>query len=224
MLLGHIWDFVIAVISNWIALAGGAIGTAIGLWEKFHNKPFIGRPFWLAMAATFLIACFWAWSDERRQIEKLHLDKISLTPRELVQVYNDRTSDQGEKVAAAYIGKWMEVSGTIFDVRFFPNGLFRKRAGVTLRSTDNPTVYPTFVEKWSEPLSVLRPGERIRAVGQIRRIDAYSVWLEECELIEVIKQTPLPSPSPTHEALPSPSQTAQPTLAPPATPKKKSAR
>lgn len=198
-MLRHIWDFLSAVIANWVALAGGIIGVLIGLLERHNKKPFIGRPFWCAMAFALLISCFWAWRDERLQVEALHLDKISLTPKELVQIFNERTTAQGENLAAVYTGKWIEVSGTISDVKFWPNGLFWKRAGVTLMNNDdpknNPVVGATFVEKWTEPFSALRVGEKIRALGQIRKIEKGWVWLEDCELMEIV-QRPTPAPSP----------------------------
>jgi hypothetical protein len=41
----------------------------------------------------------------------------------------------------------------------------------------------TFEPKWEEHISILRKGQTISIVGQIERIERFSVHLRSCELI-----------------------------------------
>lgn len=104
-------------------------------------------------------------------------------PENLMQIYKGRTDLQGDKLAEAYIGKWIAVSGdvsNIVDVGILP---FLSRTMVMFMDKSNHVVGMTFDGKADE-LRLLRPSSHIKVVGRIKTIQETSVQIEDCELIE----------------------------------------
>lgn len=184
-MLKHLWDFALALISQWAALVtGGIVVAVIAFVERIRKKPIAGKLFWAAIIASFFFASFLAWRDERVRVESLHLDRLTLKPIDLANTVRGLTTSQSQKLARVYIGKWIEASGQISDIRT-DVGMSVDRAGVTLKDDSGPVIAAVFVKKWTEPISVLRAGERIRLIGQISKIETNWIWLEDCELLEV---------------------------------------
>jgi len=107
---------------------------------------------------------------------------VDVTPEYLVGFFHDHTSIQAQKLADAFIGKWMKVSGPIGNV-----GAFTTFSQVTFsnRRQIDGIVYMFFRnrEYVEDRLSVLKKGDKITVLGQIDRID-YDVQLDNCELVD----------------------------------------
>lgn len=72
-MLRHVWEFVVAVLQQWAALAtGGVIVAVIGLYERASQKPVAGRLFWAGVIISLVAAVFLAWREERLTVERLN--------------------------------------------------------------------------------------------------------------------------------------------------------
>lgn len=199
MLLGHVWDFIVVVVYNWVALVGGIVGMGIGFYERYKKRRFIGWRFRAVLGIALFVAAFLAWRDERLKIESLHLDRTTQTPTQLTQIYSGRTTTQGATLAAIYIGKWMEVSGQITDIQAFQTRWFLLPTisyymSILDDNPDNtdwmlPKVSGTFDPKWSETLSVLKPKERITILGKISEVREHGVDLIDCRITALPHET-----------------------------------
>jgi hypothetical protein len=87
MVVRHAWEFVVAVARQWGALAtGGFVVALIGVYERLNGRPIAGRPFWIAIMISLVVAFFLVWRKERLTVEKL-----SSAREERVQEYVDAT-------------------------------------------------------------------------------------------------------------------------------------
>jgi len=100
-----------------------------------------------------------------------------VTPKFLCSLVEGQTSMLAQKIVEVYIGKWMMVSGTVFNTHERTLSV-----GVTLDSDDGKLVYLTFENTWLEQISVLRKGNRISVVGKISEIEHPGVSMESCEI------------------------------------------
>jgi hypothetical protein len=113
----------------------------------------------------------------------------SITPEYLISIFREHTDIQGATLTAAYLGKWMKVSGSLGNViSTTPNlaQLTFERAEVPLTERtwfDYTDFYMMFKKPWIDRLAIARRGDKLTVVGQIERIDAVSVQLENCELV-----------------------------------------
>ena len=110
----------------------------------------------------------------------------SITPEYLIGTFRERTSIQGAKLTADYLGKWMKVSGSLGDViSTTPNlaQLTFERAGVPRTWFDYTGFYMMFKKPWIDRLAIVKRGDKLTVIGQIERIDSVSVQLENCELV-----------------------------------------
>jgi hypothetical protein len=135
-----------------------------------------------------VVAGFSAWRKERQKWERLNgLATLSITPKELVKVYEGRTTLHGERLAENYKGKWIKVCGSINDVMVY-SGLRNRVESVTVYLDWNhpePMVVLEFNKKWLNPISALRKGDSISVLGRISRVSDTSVHLDRCELLEI---------------------------------------
>lgn len=112
---------------------------------------------------------------------------VPVKPEDLMKIYKDNTEIQASKLAASYIGKWIQVSGTVSEVTT-NIGYNHDTVHVTLNLRDEPFL-PYFVlgfpsKQWLERLQILPRGHRITANGQIEKIGSHGLTLENCELVE----------------------------------------
>jgi putative nucleic acid binding protein len=205
MLWEHIGGFIHAVCQHWWILLMGAVSGGLSLWEKWREKPIPRRVFVAGLGIAFTVACFLAWQDERLIIEKLHLDRISLSPSELIRVFDGRTTAQGDELASVYLGKWIEISGVISDISTY-RGFKSTTASVFLTDT-KPYIFLLFEEQWLNRLKALQAGDKIKAFGQIQSVDRASIRIENSEIVEfqgrimasptpILSLPPFPSPTP----------------------------
>jgi hypothetical protein len=194
-LFRHIGQYLSAIIHGWVSLVSGGAGTVLLIllifWgEKYTFLKDNKTTFVWTAFICLVVAGFSAWRKEREKWERLGgLAILSSTPKDLVGVFNQRTTTQGEKLARNYRGKWIRVSGKISDVSV-ESGLdliaWSRAVRMTLmKSVDEPSLHLWFSGKWASSLSVLREGDSVTVLGQIDSVERYSIWLRKCELIEV---------------------------------------
>jgi len=153
--------------------------------------------YWIGAAVVcYVIASFQAWKRERQTITKLQGEigslrqgvegltqaegATSLTPEQIVGVYKDRTTLQGEKLASTYVGKWMTVSGVVEDISRQGSELV-----VTFFSGQSPVlIMMQFAKDLVEPVSALSRGDTVAVRGKIQRIQPRLLLLESCELVK----------------------------------------
>ncbi len=107
---------------------------------------------------------------------------VNVEPNYLTGMFKGYTILQAKKLAENYMGKWMKLAGPINDVTqlgdtyivYLENHLYQSGATVSMR----------FDKSWKDRLSVLKIGDNIVVLGQIKEIDRTVVLLDKCELID----------------------------------------
>src|SRR6185436_15490140 len=123
----YVRQFLCAIWADWASRMSGIAGLIlIAIALVFRLTEVAQARYWLAAAVVcYVIASFSVWQKEKANSEKLQgiiesLQQITenspLTPPEIVRVFEGRTSLQGKKLAEAYIGKWITVTGSVSDV------------------------------------------------------------------------------------------------------------
>jgi hypothetical protein len=100
---------------------------------------------------------------------------VNVSPQFLIGFFEQHTTVQAKKLVEAYIGKWMRVSGPLGDV--WPNQVTFEH-----RLFGSAVVFMYFSPEWTDRLSVLRRGDHLAVLGQIRNVNSMEVHLENCEL------------------------------------------
>jgi hypothetical protein len=116
-----------------------------------------------------------------------HPDRVmvNVTPEHLTSFFQQgHTSIQAERLAEAFIGKWMEISGPLGDVLRVTDT--HRMVVIEGRSLyKNNQVYMYFREKeWADRLATLKPGDRVTIVGRIENVVSQSISLGNCELVD----------------------------------------
>lgn len=148
--------------------------------------------YWVAAAVlSYMIASFSAWRKERVAIGRLELTiegltqstgDTSLTPGELVGLFKDRTTIQGERLASAYLGRRMPVSVVVDDV-----GTAVGQVYVSGYSDPGHIRLAMYFDKdRTEAISVLVKGDKVSIIGEIARVSSGNVGLEHCEIVKLL--------------------------------------
>jgi hypothetical protein len=100
-------------------------------------------------------------------------------PGELAAIWKHNTAVQAKKLSECYIGTWMTVSGTVYNVKKAAYGM-----RVTLDSVQGVSIVPcTFPEELEQRCSVLRKGDVVNVLGKVSDFDEAILSLEDCEFI-----------------------------------------
>lgn len=107
---------------------------------------------------------------------------VDATPDYLMDLFDQHTSIQAQRLIEPYIGKWMIVSGKLRDIADHPHG-----SQLTFESSA-PDRYGVVFMWFHQPdrrdrLSVLRRGTELTVLGQIQWVNKVEVNLQKCELI-----------------------------------------
>ena len=102
------------------------------------------------------------------------------TPQELCKIFQTNTSAQADKLAEAYLGTWLMVSGKIFDV--IPDAS-KKYLNITMHLGNPYPLVLTYFDKELQQVAVLQRGHQVSILGRISGIDSTLVTLKECELV-----------------------------------------
>lgn len=104
----------------------------------------------------------------------------TVEPSYLSDLFKNHTHVQAQKLVATYLGKWLECSGKVNDVRArdWEIMVFLARPQLS-----EPLVTLHLDTKWEPHLSDLRIGDEIAAAGRIEDVEANVVTLADCELV-----------------------------------------
>ena len=128
--------------------------------------------------------------DESKPEDRVFID---VTPAYLVSLFEGHTHIQAAKLAEAYVGKWMKVSGRLGDVmrsevaQTFSQVTF-KRSSVFDAGGEHFGVFMYFDGTWDDRVAVLRRGDSITVIGQLERVNRDGVHLGNCELVDWVGQ------------------------------------
>jgi hypothetical protein len=109
---------------------------------------------------------------------------VDVTPEYLTGFFRGgHTSIQAKKLAEAFIGKWMKISGHVDDVL----GSTDLQRQVTFKGRsifNNDQVFLYFRPEWFDRLSTLKPGDKITVIGQLIEANKIEIHLANCELVD----------------------------------------
>jgi hypothetical protein len=104
---------------------------------------------------------------------------VNVSPSYLIGLYENRTTIQGDDLAAAYIGKWMIVTGRVQDIRLKEDGTCH----ALIQDSDGAWIGADFTEKSSDTISHIAHNSIIKVRGEISLVNPW-VILRKCELDE----------------------------------------
>ncbi len=111
-------------------------------------------------------------------------DFVPATAMELTQLFVDHVSAQADKLIQPYLGKWLRVQGEVKDVFSLTD-----EWGVILRMDRPPSLGIStslrFNQNEGTRLQMLPRGSMLTVIGQISRVERDSVWLHNCEIVNV---------------------------------------
>ena len=106
-----------------------------------------------------------------------------ITPTILCGYFKQQyTHVQAEKLIQPYKDMWMQVSGTVANVRTRISGTYAMVRLETGADT-NSSLLLLFDQEWLGRVSMLLKGSKVTAIGQIEEVDGLSVQLKRCELV-----------------------------------------
>jgi hypothetical protein len=100
------------------------------------------------------------------------------TVDQLIDLYKNRTSIQGDALAAIHISKWIRIKGIVRDA----SSSGGNRTFVQLKTDNDNWISAGFNGDQGARAMHLAHGLEVTIVGQIRSIDTLRVSLEDCEL------------------------------------------
>ncbi len=104
---------------------------------------------------------------------------IDVKPDHLMGLYRDHTHIQAEKLAEAYIGKWIKISAQVQNVSALASGIT-----ITVKETSLDLIFLRFGIEWADRVTTFQRKQKITVVGEIERIQFDSLVLINCELVE----------------------------------------
>jgi hypothetical protein len=105
---------------------------------------------------------------------------IDSSPESLQTLLKGHTAIQQKKITEIYIGKWLKISGPVFDVLQTSS---KDTTLVALRPNGLSGMAKLWFSKgWSERTSTLRVGQNVSVIGKITYISELDIELHECEL------------------------------------------
>jgi hypothetical protein len=112
----------------------------------------------------------------------------NITLDNLRAFFKDRTTPEGERLAAPYINKWVKIETRVDNTQLrgiFGHDLANRCAVFSFGRNPSSTTICLFENKWKDRIEVLRKGDIITVEGQIWLVDVYIVELDNCELVDV---------------------------------------
>src|ERR1051326_111331 len=122
---------------------------------------------------------------------------LDIAPEKLLGFFERYNHAQAEALVRPYLGKWMEVSGNVVEVRRerlisnessqrITDGIEVTFETLTIKKAKSTVaIYAMFEEqRWMDRAMVLKRNEGIRVRGQIKSVLSSSFSLEHCEIIE----------------------------------------
>lgn len=114
----------------------------------------------------------------------------NITPRYLLNFFEEHTGIQASVLTKAFIGKWMRLSGPLGEVlatdpKYGAQLTFERDYEKPDREWfDYITVYMNFDELWIDRLAILRRGDQLTVIGEIKAVVPLVLTLHHCELVD----------------------------------------
>jgi hypothetical protein len=103
---------------------------------------------------------------------------VNVSPSYLIGLYENKTTIQGDALAAAYIGNWIRVTGKVEDIFGRPDALFAQ-----LFDNDGKLISAAFSAEESEKISHIARGDTITIQGEIASSENRRLQLVRCDLV-----------------------------------------
>lgn len=103
---------------------------------------------------------------------------IDASPEFLLNLYKDKTSLQGDALAANYLGKWISVTGEVADISEIMGHYI-----IVILFVNRKMVSATFLTEFRDHISHITQGAKITVRGELHAIDTISVKIRQCELV-----------------------------------------
>jgi hypothetical protein len=104
---------------------------------------------------------------------------VNVSPAYLIGLYENRTTQEGDDLAAAYIGKWIPVTGRVHDIFEVSGTLIAQ-----IFDNDEKFISATFSTEGSEKVSHTARGETITVRGEIYSASDRYLKLVKCDLYQ----------------------------------------
>lgn len=114
----------------------------------------------------------------------------SITPRYLLGFFEEHTGIQATQMTKPFVGKWMRLSGPLGEV-LAPRPEYG--AQLTFQKNDPKgetdwfryvLIFMRFDPPWVDRLSILRRGDQLTVIGQIKTVEPLVLNLDHCELVD----------------------------------------
>ena len=122
--------------------------------------------------------------QEIRAAENTRQNRVYIhrRPSELVKLLEGKTQIQAQSIAQPYIGFWVRVAGSVWEVA-------EKIEGIHVHIHDahgeSTAVCLQFDKAWLARLSVLSNGDWLRGSGRISSVTSHWVFLVSCEIEDI---------------------------------------
>ncbi|MDO1559843.1 hypothetical protein Q0812_10440 [Brevundimonas sp. 2R-24] len=185
-----------------ITLGGGAVVTALSTTATAYT-PYLLSVGWIALLGGAAGLMYMLRTAPRAAINAM----APTPPREfldpditwdvLSKKVEGRTSLQVEALNKTYAGKWMRVSGTVYDVK----RIYGDLCGVDIRlnSRSYGSVLACFGKQANQQLAALNKGDSITIVGKVERLKGGGT-MGDCEIEHVGPPPEKPKPKPRRRA------------------------
>lgn len=109
----------------------------------------------------------------------------TVTPEALTKLYLDNTSVQADRLASLYLGKWIDVRESVWNVHTLFEG---DTVVITKHRVKGVKSYTIslglgFELKWQDTLLPMRRGDAIHALCRIAKVETAGIDLDDCELV-----------------------------------------
>lgn len=108
---------------------------------------------------------------------------VDVTAEYLADFFINSMAIHGKRLVEPYIGKWMKVSGPLGNIM---NSIYSLQVTFSDRGllANNVQIFMFFdKEQWLDRVSVLKRGDHLTVLGQIKDVSSIDIHLEHCELI-----------------------------------------
>jgi hypothetical protein len=110
---------------------------------------------------------------------------VDVTPEYLIGLFKgNHTTIQSAKLAEAFMGKWIKVSGPTGDV-MGDTATLRQLTFSDHSIYKGGQLFMMFYDrKWFDHLSTLKPGDRVTVIGKVGRVNSIELQLNDCEIVD----------------------------------------
>jgi hypothetical protein len=115
-----------------------------------------------------------------------------ITPSYLRNFYDENTRLQASKLVEPFLGKWIRVSGKMYNVSQIGEGF---HMSMQLEGEENTTrfMFLGFEKEQKDKVSLIRRGASISVEGKIKEVGTSDLTLSDCEIVYQLTSKPRPA-------------------------------